>query len=79
MAYTNKLRQANSPADRAMIKSKMTNIGRDKSILNAEFELFTNLVMLPPTIVYARGKSHDCSCGITRSLGRRGNNSVTAG
>ncbi len=34
----NTLKQASSPADRAMIRSEMNNIGKDKSILNEEFE-----------------------------------------
>ncbi len=78
-ALHNKLKQASSPTDRAMIMSKMTDIGRDMSILNEEFELFPNLVVPPPTAVYSRGRGHDCGCGIIRGRGRGGNNSVSAG
>ncbi len=74
-----KLRQANSSADTAMIRSDMTNIGRDKSFLNAEFELFPNFVVTPPTVVYAHSRCCSHSCGITRGQGRRGNNRMSAG
>ncbi len=53
----------------------MTDIGRDKSILNAEFELFLNFVAPPPTAVYEHGRGR----GITRGRGRGGSNSVGAG
>ncbi len=78
-ALHNKLRQANSPADRAIIRNEMTNIGRDKSILNVEYELFPNLVVPPQTAVYACSRGRGGGRGITRGCGSRGNNSVSAG
>ncbi len=78
-ALHNKLRQANSPADRGMIRSEMTNIEKDKSILNAEFELFPNLVVPRSTAVYASGRGHGCGHGITGGCGHRGNKSVSTG
>ncbi len=35
----------------------MTNIGRDLSILNAEYELFPNLVVPSTNLVLAHGSS----------------------
>ncbi len=63
-ALHNKLKQASSLADRAMIRSEMTNIERDKSILNVEFELFPNLVLPPPSAVYAHGSGRGRGHGI---------------
>ncbi len=75
-ALYNKLRQANSLADRAIIRSEMTNIGRDNSNLNAEFELIPNLVVPPPTAVYAHGRSCIRGHVITGGHCHGGNNSV---
>ncbi len=57
----------------------MNKIRRDKSILNAEFVLFPNVVLHPPTAVYACSRGHGYGRGITRGCGHRGNNSVSAG
>ncbi len=56
----------------------MTNIGRDKSIINAEFELFPSMVVPPPTAVYACGRGRGRGRSITRGCGRGCNNSVSA-